>query len=249
MIRTPACSRREFLAFGAAGTAFGWIPFFRPGHVSLAGARFRILRNGNSKRRYLLVHGNEETAREVLMRNLRTHEGTGFVIENHTRNIAVENGLIDPNRMFSRVGAEASLKKLNPDWTPARVRPALNLLDRGREKLVRAFFPPPGGLLVALHNNTGDYSVADEVPISDATSIREPGRPHAFYLCTDPGDFKILSASGYNVVLQRHAPKQDDGSLSRLAAARGARYVNLEARLGSLDRQMEMLAWLEWSLA
>jgi hypothetical protein len=246
--RTPACSRREFLTFGSAGAAFGWIPLFHPGHVGLAGARFRILRNGNSKRRYLLIHGDEETAREALMRNLQTHEGTGFVIENHTRHITVENGLIDPNRMFSRVGAEASLKKLNPDWNSAQIESALNLIDRGREKLVRAFFPPAGGLLVALHNNTEDYSVADEIPISDAKSIREPGRLHGFFLCTDPGDFRILATSGYNVVLQQHAPKQDDGSLSRLAAARGARYVNLEVRLGSLDRQMEMLAWLEWSL-
>ena len=90
--------------------------------------------------------------------------------------------------------------------------------------------------------------MADEAPISDAKSIREPGNPHAFFLCTDPDDFKILSTSGYNVVLQQHAPKDDDGSLSRLAAARGLRYVNCEAGLGHGGRQQEMLDWLEWSL-
>ena len=55
-------SRRDFLAY--AGIV-GWLPFFRPKHVSLAGARYRIIRNGHSRRRYLLIHGNEETARTV----------------------------------------------------------------------------------------------------------------------------------------------------------------------------------------
>jgi hypothetical protein len=50
------------------------------------------------------------------------------------------------------------------------------------------------------------------------------------------------------VVLQQHAPKQDDGSLSRLAAARGVRYVNLEVELGNADRQQEMMRWLEWNV-
>jgi hypothetical protein len=234
-------SRREFLAFG-------WLPFFRPRHASLAGARFRILRNGRSKRRYVLIHGNEETARAVLTGHLETHEGIAYAIENHTRNVPIDSGRIDPNRMFSRSGAEANLKLLNPGWTLGHIRHALELLDHGREKLVRALFPPRGGLLVALHNNSEGYSVAGEAPISDERSLREPGNPHAFFLCTDPRDFRILATSPYNVVLQQHGPEPDDGSLSRLAAARGVRYVNLEVGLGHSDRQQEMLRWLEWNL-
>ena len=49
-------------------------------------------------------------------------------------------------------------------------------------------------------------------------------------------------------MLQQKAPPTDDGSLSRLAAARGRRYVNLEVGLGQTDRQKEMLDWLEWNL-
>ena len=48
---------------------------------------------------------------------------------------------------------------LNPDAEPAPVRRALDKLDRGRESLVRAFTPPDGGLLLALHNNSEGYSV------------------------------------------------------------------------------------------
>ncbi|MBZ5725956.1 MAG: hypothetical protein LAP87_13270 [Acidobacteriia bacterium] len=244
-MRQPAAwNRREFLAFASL---FGWLPFLRPGHVSLAGARFRIVRNGRSKRRYLLIHGDEETARGLLLRHMQAHDGTAILIESHTRNVPIEGGQIDPNRMFSRAGAEISLKALNPDWGPERIVRALDLLDRGRPRLLAALFPPAGGLLVALHNNTDEYSVANEEPLSEAGSLRDREHPHAFFLCTDAGDFKILSDSPYNVVLQQHV-QEDDGSLSRLAAARGVRYVNLESRMGNRDRQEDMLAWLEWHL-
>jgi hypothetical protein len=234
-------SRRRFLAFG-------WLPFWRPRHIGLAGARFRILRNGRSGRRYLRIHGNEETARLTLERHMQTHDGMAYVIENAGRNVQVEGVKLDPNRMFSRAGAEANLKRLNPDATAGQVGRALDVLDRGREKLVRALTPPGGGLLVALHNNSEGYSVNDEVPISDRTSLRQPGQPHAFFLCTDPADFEVLRTSPYNVVLQQHGPKEDDGSFSRLAAARGIRYVNLEVGLGQTERQREMLGWLEGNL-
>ena len=238
-------SRRELLAYGSV---LGWLPFFRPKHISLAGARYRIIRNGHSRRRYLLIHGNEETAREVLTRHMETHPGIAYLAENHTRTVPIESGQIDPNRMFSRVGAERNLKSLNPDWPPERLEAALRLLDQGRDKLLRALLPPPGGLLIALHNNV-DYSVIDETSISDATSLREPANPHAFFLCTDPADYQKLAKWGYNVVLQQKAPPQDDGSLSRVAALRGVRYVNLEVALGNFSRQEEMLDWLEWVLA
>ena len=229
-------SRREFLAFG-------WLPLVHRKHVRLAGARFRIARHGRPTRHYLLIHGNEETARAVLTEFLKTQQGTAYIIESHTRNVTIDSGEIDPNRMFSRAGAEASLKSINPSWTSQQVDAALRILDRGREHLVHALFPPDHGLLTALHNNSPDYSVTDEAPLSDQTSLREPGNPHAFFLCTDPGDFAILAKSSYNVVLQHEKPRQDDGSLSRLAATRGVRYLNLEVRMGDQARQLEMLRY------
>ncbi len=245
MSAPPGESRREFLAFGSI---FGWIPFLRPKHVSMAGARFRIFRNGHSRRRYVFIHGDEETARGVLLRHIKANQGIAYMVESRTRTVPCEAGRIDPNRMFSRVGAAASLKHLNPDWPQERVEAALAKLDHQRDHLVHALLPPPGGLLVALHNNSAAYSVTDEVPISDAKSLREPSNPHAFFLCTDPADFALLATSGYNVVLQQHTPPDDDGSLSRLAAVRGARYVNLEVAAGHSGRQQEMLDWLEWML-
>jgi len=241
----PAVSRREFVAYASI---FGWLPFFRPRHISVAGAKFRIIRNGRSKHKYLLIHGNEESARQVLTRHMEAHEGSAYVIEGHARNVPIESGQIDPNRMFSRAGAEASLTKLNPDWKPERIQAALALLDRERDRLVKELLPPPDGVTIALHNNSESYSVLDEQPISDSASLREPGNPHAFYLCTSADDFKVLATSPYNVVLQHEAPKQDDGSLSRLCASRNVRYVNLEVGMGHSGRQKEMLDWLEWNL-
>ena len=239
--RGAAWSRRELLAFG-------WLPFFRRKHISLAGARFRILRNGRDQRHFLTIHGNEETARAVLTRFMETQEGTAYIVESRTRNVPVDSGEMDPNRMFSRVGAEANLKSLNPGWTEDQLEHALRVLDRGREHLLRSLLPPDRRLIFALHNNSENYSVADEAPVSDATSLRQPGNPHAFFLCTDPADYAILSQSGYNVVLQHEKPGADDGSLSHLCAQRNVRYLNLETRLGDADRQLEMLRWAHWSL-
>jgi hypothetical protein len=238
-------SRRELLVYGSI---FGWIPFLRPKHVRLAGARFRIVRNGRLHRHYLVIHGNEEAARQVLTAHMRSHQGTAFIIEGKTRNVPILDGEIDPNRMFSRAGAEASLRKLNPGWTTDQVNAALALLDKGREKLLDNLLLSDRGLVIALHNNSEGYSVMDEEPISDAGSIREPDNPHAFFLCTDPSDFKKLATSPYNVLYQNDKPQQDDGSLSRLAADRDLRYVNLEVGMGHAGRQKEMLDWLEWNL-
>jgi len=245
-------SRREFLLFGSvAGQMFGWIPWFRPKDVSLAGARFQIVHTKAPKhvklpkRRYLLIHGDEETARQVLVEHIKTRRATSYIIDSKTRDVPIDDGKIDPNRMFSRFGAQANLKRLNPNWKPEQLTAALDQLDARREHLLHDLLPGGSDLLVALHNNGEGYSVETEIPISDQRSLKEPDNPHYFFLCTDPDDFQVLSVSPYNVVLQQHVRAPDDGSLSRRAAARRQRYVNLEVKQGDANRQKEMLNWLE----
>ncbi|HZR03923.1 MAG TPA: hypothetical protein VFA81_12205 [Burkholderiales bacterium] len=232
-------NRREFL--------LGSFPFFwrkRP-FETLDGIRFQVIRKDKSLHHYLLIHGNEETAREVLVTHMHQAKGIAYLVTGHERNVTIASGQLDPNRMFSREGAEKSLRSLNPDWSPERLHKALHKLDHGRAKLVSRLFPPPDGRLVALHNNSQGYSVKDEVPSSDALSLKDADHPHEFFLCTDAGDFAILATSPYNVVFQRKMPNEDDGSLSRLAARRGVRYINLEVTLGEKAKQVEMLGWLE----
>jgi hypothetical protein len=245
-------SRREFLAFGGAVALvrrpFRHLPWWRAKEIAIAGALFRILRSSlkhkPSRRRYLLIHGDEATAREALMQHMRTHSGVAFLVEGTTRNVPILSGQIDPNRMFSRRGAELSLKSLNPNWTAEQVGAALDLLEREREPFLDAILPTGRELMVALHNNT-EYSFADEEPVSDQSARNQPGDLHAFFLCTDPGDYRALAASPYNAVLQREMRTPDDGSLSRRAAARRLRYINLEVKEGDAARQREMLDWVE----
>jgi hypothetical protein len=228
--------RRSFL--------LGWIPFFfhKP-EVELAGIRFRVVRHGHSPRRFLVIHGDEGTARDVLTSWMSDHSGVGYVVTGKDRNVALRDAKIDPNRLFSREGAERSLRNLNPGIDVERVIAVLDFLDDHREKLLKNLIPRRGSRLFALHNNR-DYSVQDELASSDQTSIRQPAQPRNFFLCTDPKDFELLRQSPFNVVLQS-MPDPDDGSLSRLAARRGFRYINLECALGESQAQLERVQWLE----
>lgn len=237
-------SRREFQQLALAAFA----P--RTGYRTLAGVRFEVIRNGRSKTRaYLLIHGNEQTAREVLREHMKTHRGTAHLVAQDTRMVPVgEGGKLDPNRLFSRAGAERNLRRFNDAWGDGAIRRELDRLDRERGKLIAASLPPRGGLLVTLHNNSEGYSVKDEIAISNATSIRKPEEPHEFFLATAKADFEALAKSPYNVVLQSEASGDDDGSLSRLMASRGVRYANLEVELGKRAMQREMLNWLEANL-
>jgi hypothetical protein len=229
-------TRRQLLA------AF---PFFwRSRFVTLAGIRFEVIRRGRSPFRYLVIHASEDTARQVLRTHMKIGQGTAYLATGSERAVRIAGALADPNRIFSREGAQASLRRLNPGLAPQRIQAALNRLDRDREKLIRALLPPLGGLLIALHNNSPGYSVLDEVPISDQVALNDRTHPHEFLLCTQPQDFQRLARSPYNIVFQNRAPKHDDGSLSRLAARRGLRYVNIEAAQGNLRKQSEMLEWL-----
>jgi hypothetical protein len=239
---TSGLSRRQLLALG--------FPFFfwRKRRIRLEGAKFDIVRRGRSTRRYIHIHGNEETARQILRAHMKTHAGIAFLIEGERRNVSVDGGILDPNRMFSRPGAERSLRTLNPNWSAEQIGAALDKLDRGRDRLVRALLPGNGGRLIAVHNNSEGYSVRDEVPISDRVSLADESHPHEFFLCTQVGDYEKLAASPYNVVLQNRTPPDDDGSLSRLAAKRGVRYVNLECALGNGAKQREMLEWADRQL-
>jgi hypothetical protein len=87
--------------------------------------------------------------------------------------------------------------------------------------------------------------VQDEIPISDLVALNDREHPDEFMLCTMRFEFEVLAGGPFNVILQHSAPKEDDGSLSRLCASRNVRYVNIEAAHGNRKRQQEMLEWLE----
>jgi len=237
-----AMSHAESL--GRRAFVLGWIPALLG--AELAGVSFRVMRHGHSPHRFLVIHGDEDTARDVLTFWMKEHDGDACIVTGTERNVAIRGMKIDPNRMFSRLGAERSLRSLNPGADPEKITGALNFLDKHRAELLKRVIPPKGSRLLALHNNR-EYSVQDEVAASDETSIKQPRTPRSFFLCTNPADYAVLKGSPFNTVLQTK-PEPDDGSLSRLAARRGFRYVNLECAIGDYDGQLERVRWLEANL-
>jgi hypothetical protein len=174
--------------------------------------------------------------------------GTAHLVVNTARNVDFRGGQLDPNRLFSDTGAYENFRKLNPSWSATQINEALVRLDRKRHELIDAVTPHRGDVLIALHNNSEAYSVNDELPLSDSTALNDSANPHEFCLCTSLSDFALLRQGPYNVVLQDRTPQDDDGSLSRLAARAGFRYVNIEAALGQFDKQQAMLQWAERTL-
>lgn len=231
--------RRDLFAF----PFFLW-PFRRD--PSIAGIQFREVRKGPDRRRYIWIHGDERTALEVLEAHLKAGaQGRAFYVHSDGRNVPLLGGVVDPNRIFSREGAERSVRTLNPSWSDEQRRRALDELDDDRPGFLRRLLPRADTVLIALHNNGAGYSIKDEVEISDAVAMQDPDHPDEFMLCTRRVDFELLAGGPFNVVLQNRAPKEDDGSLSRICAARGLRYVNIEAALGNTEGQRRMLQWTE----
>lgn len=215
---------------------------------AIGGIAFEKIANGRSDaRRYLHVHGNETTARDVLAEHMKSHKGTAFLVRSDRRMVPLGALAIDPNRMFSDKGARANLQRFNRWPAEAYVQSALLLLEKDRHKFLDKILPTPGGLLIVLHNNGPGYSVNDELDGADAQSLPDKEHPDEFMLTTQREDFDLLKRSPFNVVLQTQA-EPDDGSLSRRCARMGVRYVNIEAALGQFERQKEMLNWIEQNL-
>jgi hypothetical protein len=239
-------SRRDLLAFAVFDSVFPFSLFRRK--LSIAGIRFEVIRRGTDRRRFIWIHGNEPAARDVLRDHIRNTEGRAFLIESTDRNVVVKGGKLDPNRMFSGAGAERSLRTLNPNWSPQQIKSALDDLDDDRDEFLRRILPPAGELIVALHNNGPGYSVKDEVSISNGVAMNDAEHPDEFLLCSQESDFAILANSPFNALLQNRPQGEDDGSLSRLCAARGVRYVNIEAAQGNREGQKRILDWVEKTL-
>lgn len=226
---------------------FALLPLAACRKTSVGGIQFRKLSRGGRDRHYLHVHGNETTARQLLEEHMKSAKGTAFLVRSEKRMVPLGALEIDPNRMFSRAGAESNLRRVNRSLSEAALQNAVMKLERDRWAFARRVLPPPGGLLIALHNNSAGYSVEDEVPLSDEVSLADRAHPHEFMLVTRADDFAIMKRSPFNVVLQAQA-EPDDGSMSRLCARLGIRYVNIEAGQGQYERQKQMLEWLEANL-
>ena len=216
--------------------------------LSYCGIDFQVKKNGFSDVSYILIHGDEETARMLLSEHIKKNKGKAFFIKSKEREVVLWPTKVDPNRIFSRTGARKALKKFKPHWDHKELTKLLEKLDESRNIFLFNIFPSEGGLLIALHNNFRGYSVKDELTNSQLHSIKKNKNPRDFIICTDLKDYQKLKKGPYNVVLQNIIDEDNNGSLSWPALENGVRYVNIETRLGWLSQQRKMLKFVESSL-
>ena len=184
----------------------------------------------------------------LLNEHIQNNQGRAFFIKSKEREVPIGPTIVDPNRIFSRPGAEKALKKFKTDWISKNLEDLLDELDNARNKFLFNLFPSKGGLLIALHNNFRGYNVKDELNKSQSHSIKKDQNPRDFIICTNEDDYEKLRRGPYNIVLQNRMRQKNDGSLSWAALDNGVRYVNIETRLGWLSQQRKMLDFVENSL-
>lgn len=144
----------------------------------------------------------------------------------------------DPNRIFTPVGIERTLRRHGAYSADAA---------REVEKLYQALRGLiQGRMVVGLHNNkNGGYSVnsyaAGGEYAGDAARVHiSPNQDEDdFVLTTSAAMFERAKQLGYNAVLQKRNPA-DDGSLSVYCASRCV-YLNAEAEHGHTAAQRAML--------
>jgi hypothetical protein len=209
---------------------------------------FKVVKNGTSPNRYIWLHGDEKTAEMALNSHIKDYPGIAFFIKNEEREIPYKSTIIDPNRLFSRIGAYHALKKFKPNWEPNSLKDALDEIEIERERFLKSIMPPKNGVLISVHNNFRGYNVKSEIKNSQKVSIKDNQNPRDFILCTSEADFLKLEKGPYNIVLQNKLPDKDDGSLSWALLKKDVRYINVETRLGYLTQQKKILSFIEKEL-
>ena len=81
--------------------------------LSYCGIDFKVKKNGFSDVSYILLHGDEETARMLLSEHIKSNKGRAFFINSKEREVRLGPTMVDPNRIFSRSGAKKALKSLS----------------------------------------------------------------------------------------------------------------------------------------
>ena len=218
--------------------------------LDIAGVKFEILKNGESNRRYIWIHGDEKTAELLIRKYLKENDGTAYLINSTEREVLINGYILDPNRIFTNDGAKRNLLKLNSNIPKLELNKTIELISNDRDDFFKSISPPKGGLLIALHNNIREYSIDNEIPLSTAVSLKNMDHPdhHNFFICTNQEDYNVLIKSPFNVVLQDKQIENDDGSLSWYASRKNIRFINIETRLGYLSTQTKMLKYVNENL-
>ncbi len=193
------------------------------------------------------LHANEITSVQAAQSVLEERGGTLVRIENKQQRLIRFRlkGIVytfDPNRMFSRVGIEQTLRD------NGRIsRDAMGEVEKFAARVLQ-LIPENASCIVALHNNTEQaYSVNSYLPGNDrqhdakavyADSLQDVDD---IAFTTDSLLYLQMANQRYNSILQDNRNARKDGSLSIYCGEKGRRYINIETQHGKLDQYVEML--------
>ena len=213
------------------------------------GSRYcKVIIKGESENDAIFVslHDNENTS-VIAFKEVSEQINRPILIElqqNGGRNLKYGfNGkdyLIDPNRIFSEIGLENSLKKNNNTYPKEIIAPIKDFAS----KLLAIILPKSRlNYIVAIHNNSNDnFSVKyyAHSSIAEKTYINPNEDVDDFFYVTERSDFEFFKSKKRNVILQSKNVF-DDGSLSVYCGRNNLPYINIEAQDGHKEVQKQMI--------
>lgn len=193
------------------------------------------------------LHSNESTS--VAAAETVFQETGGRILKilnNDNRNVGFiykgDSVFVDPNRIYTRKGIKATLKRLNKHYKAGTIREVKKLGTYITQQI-----PSGSSTIIALHNNTeGNLSILSYQPGGDeaetsAAFHQGMNDPDDFFLTTDADIYEKLKAKDHNITLQDNKRVPNDGSMSVFYGKKNRSYVNIEAQHGHIEEQIKML--------
>ncbi len=202
---------------------------------------------------YFAPHSSETKCVDAALAVMARHGGRLVQIVNGgQRNISFSykgnRYSFDPNRIFTDVGAKASLLALGHAYSAE----VAILVREFRLWLLINIGSLRGKTLIALHNNTpGAYSLLSYAPggdsSNDVVALHKSAAmsPDDFFFTTSRSVYDRLAAKDYNIALQSTSGLTDDGSMSVYCARSGIPYINVEAQPAHEAVQQAMIEALQ----
>jgi hypothetical protein len=244
LLAMPLVSQSAIPHNGAKFTAQEKIYHYILGNTQVA---VQVSNFGDRKNIVMLnLHDDEITSVEAARNVLETSGGILVNINNNYERLVSftlkgKTWEFDPNRMFTRSGIIADLMKRNKSCNLAAVKAIEGFAKFLLNKV------PKTSTLIALHNNDHnnfsiDSYLEDGLFKNDAKAVHSTDRHDEdnFFITTDRKLYQSLRESGYNVILQ-HKKAADDGSLSVYYSRKNKSYVNVEAEVGKVKEQEQMI--------
>jgi hypothetical protein len=194
------------------------------------------------------VHDDEDTSVEAGLVDIREHGGRLIELAHSGERLIVFNldgqkFTFDPNRIFSDAGIKSTLEK-HSVYSPA----AHAAIKSFAAEFLKHFALDREPVIIALHNTTdGIFSIKSFLPkgkhgaASTETYVSPQRNRFDFFFTTDKRFYDCLKARDFNVTLQDNEHTPDDGSLSVHFARKAVPYLNIEAEMGRLSEQIEMV--------